>query len=154
MKTRAFFALVAITVLVMVSPATAQQVCSLQTIKGIYSYTCTGFIFPDPTNYPTIFVPFAEQGTIVNVGSESAGSGQQSLGGTQNAVTLYADEVVVNSDCRSTVTYTEYVNGVEYPDPVTISALILDHGEEMRSFLTNPGSVITCNLKLMSRNTQ
>ena len=140
----------ALTVLVLVSaaPMWAQSgACSTQTIRGSYALTCTGLVSP-AANAPQ--VPFSAIGTITTTWSGNVvGGAKVSLGGAildQAA----SGTAVVNSDCTGSVSYDQKLNGQPAPKLNTVFH-VLDDGKEIRGMAVDPGSTLSCNLRLISR---
>lgn len=134
----------------------AQGKCSAQTIKGMYSATCSGFLAAGPG----AFLPYAGQGTIttdvVDRLAAIAGGAQMSIAGQQQFGPVFAGpgDVVVNPDCTGTLVYNRgvMVNGQSVQ--LDINFNVLDDGKEIRGFITDPGYIVSCNLRLMSRNAE
>ncbi len=138
--------IVAAAVLLLLCPAWG-QVCSNHTIRGTYGVVCTGFLSP-AQGAPQ--VPFSALGTVTgDYSGVFQGTAKASIGG--GIVTqVVKGTAVINSDCTTTITYTQTIDGQKAPD-LHILAHILDQGQEIRGMALDPGSTMTCNLRLISR---
>lgn len=66
MKTRGFLSILIITVLALASVGMAQEKCSVLTVKGVYSTSCSGWINLAPGNPFGPYLPFAVQARFLN----------------------------------------------------------------------------------------
>jgi hypothetical protein len=106
-------------------------------------------------------MPYASQGIckdeVVGGGFVSSCTIRESYGGLQFDDIFTSTATAINSDCTSSITF-QVTGGVTAltggPFTTHISAVVLDQGKEFRSFDTDNGVASTCNLRLMSRNTQ
>ena len=128
-------------------PAWGQGACSNATTRGTYGYVCTGFISP-AANAPQ--VPFSAIGTVTgDYAGVFKGSAKVSIGGTIVTQTVVGTGSL-SSDCTGTISYDQKINGQAAPN-LNISYQVLDEGKEIRGMATDPGSTISCNLRLISR---
>jgi hypothetical protein len=128
------------------APAWAQT-CSSTTVRATYSVTCSGFLSP-AANTPQ--VPASIIGTItIEFNGVVAGAAKMSLGGgiLDQAV---AGNVVINNDCTGSVSYDQKING-QSAGKLNILFHVLDNGKEIRGMIIDPGTTLSCNLRLMSR---
>lgn len=141
------FVIALISTLAFLAPAWG-QVCSTHTVQGTYSVTCTGYLSPAP-NAP--LVPFTALATIQGDSHGNiSGAGKASVGGAIVDQT-FSGTATVKSDCTSTVSYDQKINGQPAPK-LNIVAHVLDDGKEIRGMAVDAGAVLSCNLRLMSRH--
>jgi len=135
--------------MILLAPAWAQngEVCSPLTTRGMYSVLCTGFISP-AAGAPQ--VPISVLGTVSgDYNGKFTGTAKVSLGGmiVDQAVTGIH---VLNSDCTGSISYDQKINGQPAPK-LNIVTHTLNFGAEIRGMSIDPGSNMTCHLRLMSR---
>ena len=111
--------------------------CTLGTLKGRYGFTFTGTLVSPP-------VPAAIAGPLASVGVATYnGDGTFSTVDTTSLngmITTAATTgtYTVDADCTGSSTVTDSSGNTRHADFV-----ILNHGEEIRTILTDPGRVVT-----------
>jgi hypothetical protein len=121
--------------------------CSIETIRGAYSGTCTGWITPAPN------ASMVRQAAIFTVVTDSdgntTGGGKVSIGGTivDQAVTGTAS---ISTDCTGSISYDQKINGQPAPK-LNIVFNVLGNGDEIRGMSVDPGTVILCKLVRTSK---
>lgn len=122
------------------APAIADSgICSQQTTRGYWVYTCEG-------EYP-VGSPVRLLGTCTS--SRTAFwqcSGHANLSGTVVLPQVLSGQAYNASDCTGTITYTQTLGGGPAPD-LNINYVILDQGGAIHGLPTNPGQVLACSLK-------
>src|SRR2546425_138258 len=112
--------------------------CTLRSVKGAFGATFTGTITAGP-----FAGPYAAVARIVCDGKGFChGEGTQSLNGTVVPLVDQGATYTVNPDCTGSIT-------VDLGDGQTIhfNFIIVDHGKEIRSIQTDPGTAVTGNLR-------
>ncbi len=117
--------------------------CTAKTTAGYWGYTCEGE-FPLGT-------PIRILGTCTS--SKSAFwdcSGTAKLfGGTPTAQELHG-QANNHADCTGTISYVQTIDGAPF-GTLDINYVVFDHGDAIQGLPTNPGAVISCSLKRISR---
>jgi hypothetical protein len=121
------------------SRETSEESCSLETLRGSFGITTTGFI-----------VAFGPVGPVADVGvvtfDGNGGVSQTttvSLNGVIIPARVSSGSYVVNSDCTGSLS-------VQLPPPAATSNssfVIVDHGRELRLINTGVGRVLAGNAK-------
>jgi len=93
--------------------------CSIETIRGTYSGTCTGWITPAPN---ASMVP-------------EAAIADQTVSGSAS----------INTDCTGTISYDQKINGQPAPK-LNIVFNVLGNGDEIHGMSVDPGTAILCKL--------
>ncbi len=158
MRTRGFLTISLVSLLLLPSSGVAQEVCSAETVKGIYALTSTGWFSLGP--FPAgPFAPVAVQGTFLTEilpdgtpVSKSVGDVRMSFAGKQLTPTYVSTGMTIKSNCTGSVTFHVTYPGWKEED-MNFSLLVLDGGKELLCFDMQVGTVATCNIRLMSRNT-
>jgi hypothetical protein len=117
---------------------TEARQCTLESAKGEFGATFTGAITAGP-----FAGPYAAVARVVCDGKGSChAEGTQSLNGTIVPLVDQGATYTVNSNCTGSIT-------VDLGDGQTINFnfIIVDHGKEIRSIQTDPGTVVTGNLR-------
>ena len=140
------FGVLALLVVLALAPAWG-QVCSNHTTQGTYAFVCSGFISP-ASDAPQ--VPFSALGTAkANFSGVFTGTAKASVGGTIVNWSVVGTQNL-NSDCTGTITYDQKFDG-KPAGQINIDYHVLDNGNEIRGMPVDPGTNISCNLRLISR---
>ncbi len=151
--------LLVVSVLALASLGSAQDKCTVLTVKGTYGISCSGFVMFNGT-----LVPESSLGTVTNKLVDGVATSTSftnlSIGGLQftSESDASGSDIVVNPDCTGTITYhSTYTGPVDLnpAPPVTFKYFILDEGKTLRSMVISASvpHVTTCELRLMTRNT-
>ena len=117
--------------------AYAKDSCSLDTLKGNYAMTFSGFVVVNNTSQYNTIQPFYGEGLLTFDGAGNvAGPLNYSLNGVPNLNSPYTGTYTVNPDC------TGVVNGTNGGDSVAF--VILDDGAEI--FATDISAPDTMNV--------
>ena len=120
-----------------------QNACSNRSAKGLYGYSCTGYVGGQP---------FAAYGVVASDGKgQWNGKGTVSLNGTilpWTHNTRPTEPALVNLDCTGKVTYEVTMGGQSAPD-AHFDFVIVDDGREVKGFPADPGYAATCQLILV-----
>ena len=119
--------------------ASSDELCTLKNVKGAFGATFTGTITVEP-----FAGPFAAVTRIVCDGKGKChGEGTQSFNGNIVPFVDQGATYTVNPDCTGSIE----VNLVGGLPPIHFDFIIVNRGKELRSIQTDPGTVITGNLR-------
>lgn len=109
---------------------------------------CSGYLTPpQPPNAP--LVPAKILGTAsADEGGTFNGNATTSFGGMLLTQTVKGTEQL-KSDCTGTITYTQTINGQPGP-PLDIAFVVSEHGDRIDGLATDPGTVLSCELRRLS----
>jgi hypothetical protein len=123
-----------------VAQQVSQNACSNVSAKGVYGYSCSGYVSGQP---------FAAFGVVTGDGKGHwNGYGTVSLNGTilpWTHSTRILEPASVSPDCTGTVTYQVTMGGQPAPD-AHFQFVIVDDGREIKGFPADPGYAATCQL--------
>lgn len=143
LRTRVFSLIVVCATTVGFAQQAPQNACSNRSAKGLYGYSCTGYVAGQP---------FAAYGVVAGDGKgQWNGKGTVSLNGTilpWTHNTRPTEPASVNSDCTGKVTYEVTMGGQSAPD-AHFDFVIVDDGREVKGFPADPGYAATCQLILV-----
>lgn len=140
------------------APATLAQVssfdfartkyCSLGAIKGTYSFTANGYLYPHPPppDFSAPGVNFTNIGVLTNDGAGNSSYRANSISGAQGAATTslgapIAGTYTVNSNCTGRLIF---------PNNETYFFVITEYGHELLLISTVPGTTITATARRQS----
>jgi hypothetical protein len=118
--------------------------CDPATTKGVWEYTCDGYLTPPPPA-PAALAPARLLGTC-NASSSAYWSctGTVNLGGTILDQELQG-QANNNADCTGTITYAQKIFGQPAPD-LNIRYVIWDQGARISGLPVDAGQVLSCRL--------
>jgi hypothetical protein len=117
---------------------TAAEQCTLKSVQGAFGGTFTGVLTAGP-----FAGPFAAVSRIVCDGVGAChGEGTQSLNGTILPLVDQGATYTVNPDCTGAI-----MVDLGQGQTIHFFFIIVDNGKELRSIQTDPGTVVTGNLR-------
>jgi len=124
------------------------QICSTEDTRGTYVVVCSGYLTPPkPPNAP--LVPAKILGTAsADEGGTFNGNATISWGGMLLTQTVKGTEQL-KPDCTGTITYTQTING-EPGGQLDIAFVVSEHGDRIDGLATDPGTVLSCELRRLS----
>jgi hypothetical protein len=129
-------------------PSLAMPHCDASTTRGVWEYTCDGYLTPSPPA-PAALAPARLLGTCTSSNSAYwSCTGTVNLGGTILDQELQG-QANNNADCTGTIAYTQKIFGQPAPD-LNIRYVIWDGGARISGLPIDPGQVLSCRLHRMS----
>jgi len=134
--------IVAVAMVLIVSPAFAAPACTQRTTVGAWAFSCEGEV---PVGVPTRSLgtcttsPEAYWSCTGQINAGGAILQQEVQGQAQN-----------NPDCTGTIVYDQKING-NPAGQLNINYVILDNGDAIWGLPLNSGGVLACSLRRLSK---
>ena len=116
--------------------------CSIETIRGTYMGTCTGWITPAPN--ASMVQEAALFTVVIDSDGKTTGGGKVSIGGTIVDQTV-SGSASMNTNCTGAISYDQKINGQPVPK-LNIVFNVLGNGDEIHGISVDPGTAILCKL--------